>query len=402
MAASNLTFQPLYWIHHDCWKVIVPALNGGTPDIKNHWGHIHLFFVGYNPSEKGPDAFSGEQSYHFSVDDLWGPRSGDANQQLPYRVIGTPKWYFHVQEVWRRMYVQPWDDEVQAPAGTILNRRGVRWDASSHTFGPFREGHKFFPLFVDGSRTLPVEYYADESRDQQKRDNWPMAQAKARMGSKYVEQLWIPPEGTADAIRGERGGEDTYPDSIYIHPLIEYQKVVQLNWERFPGWEAEHDVDSDNFGDGWDIDLALPLRVNGKYNSPFGPTNGVVRPIGEYFGSDSKGNPLVPLSQRPKNRKADRHPPKPPDDTRGGYDYYWGELGMKEEESEQPVAFVDPTHRGDGVWVQQCLGGIIQARAVVTIESKLGGRSEITVGSTQYLPDAAFAGTDQLAPASEP
>jgi hypothetical protein len=74
-----------------------------------------------------------------------------------------------VQEIWRRIYIQNWDYRIAALRGVI------KYDASQphQTFGPFREGLGYSPYWIDaGGRTLPIEYFTDESHTRQFRDNY--------------------------------------------------------------------------------------------------------------------------------------------------------------------------------------------------------------------------------------
>jgi hypothetical protein len=165
---------------------------------------------------------------------------------------------------------------------------------------------------------------------------------------------------------------------------------VQLNWERLPGWEARDKSDTE-FGDGWSLSVTVPFvdLLTGKYNSPFGPEPGVCKPAGDYFGVNQKGEPLVADDKRfhhnpvSYSQASPYTPPEQPPETSG-----------------QHVQFHNP-HTTDGRWVQQCLGGIVQGRALVTVEHRLGGRQDIWVSDSQYLPSTAFSGTDQMSPAQE-
>jgi hypothetical protein len=153
-----------------------------------------------------------------------------------------------------------------------------------------------------------------------------------------------------------------------------------------------------NFGDGWSIEVQIPFvdpRTK-KYRSPFAASPGVVDPAGIYH------NDLVKEEDQLKNRKTENDPPNPaiPTDP-GGYDYKNRPFGLSPEDSEAKTKFANPyPDRTDGRWVQQCLGGIVQAKALVTIESKLNnagpaGYQQVWVTATQYMPQDKFAGSDQ-------
>ena len=69
------------------------------------------------------------------------------------------------------------------------------------------------------------------------------------------------------------------------------------------------------------------------------------------------------------------------------------------ETSGQLLTFQDPyVNQVDGRWVQQCLGGMVQARALVTIEHRLGGPRDIWVSTAQYIPATPFSGIDNMQP----
>src|SRR5690242_8507489 len=100
---TGLQFQPLYWVHHDCWRY---QTFSGDPNPHYHYGHVHFFMLGYKWDPENADAFTGSQTFRFEIKDIWGPRSSDPNQSLSYRVIGSPKWYWRIEEIWRRVYIQ--------------------------------------------------------------------------------------------------------------------------------------------------------------------------------------------------------------------------------------------------------------------------------------------------------
>jgi hypothetical protein len=420
----GLSFYPLYWVHHDSW-IFYPG-NGDPP--RYHWGHLHWFMLGYTWKDDNSDAFTGSQSFQFDIKDLWGPRSLDPNQSLPYTIVGTPKWYWNIEEIWRRVYIQKWDERVViADNAVIIGRRGIRWDACdpAKTLGPFREGNQYAPVFMHPSRTLPIEYFKDNNKTQDARDNLVSDKAKSLIDAwnagPYGE---IFPKTYDPSYYNLNFGYETpniptYPDALYIYPTIEYQKVTQLNWERMPTWEGLHDKDATNFGDGWSNAVTVPFinPATQTYNSPFGPLPGVVTPIGQYFGTHTDGSDLVDPTKRPMHRIRSDGPPSPaPVNYPGGSDYLMEPFGLpafKDNYSQwndylgfplphdsrpnlsgTPMAFADP-YGGDGKWVQQCIGGMVQVKAEVTLQHKLGGQSTVWVQAVQLLPSVPFAGTDQ-------
>src|ERR1035437_566285 len=131
ITGTGIKFYPLFWKFDDQWQFFIPpSFPGGAPTIFDHFGHLHFFMLGYDPAKDSGDAFSGQQQYRFNIQDVWGPRSSDPNQNSLYRVVGKPKWYFQVTELWRRVFVQPWEVGTNA---------GIRYDASDKFMGPFRE-----------------------------------------------------------------------------------------------------------------------------------------------------------------------------------------------------------------------------------------------------------------------
>ena len=117
----SLTFYPLYWIYHDGWKFketktySMPDGKGGTITVDkskefNQPGHIHFFMPDLPSSSVTTQAYKGEQVYNFKLEDTWGPNSKDPNQAKNITLIGKPIWRFYIEEYWRRIYVQPWDD----------------------------------------------------------------------------------------------------------------------------------------------------------------------------------------------------------------------------------------------------------------------------------------------------
>lgn len=172
-----LRFSPLYWVYHDNWQfdetILVKDANGNLipkTTTYDHAGHIHFFMMDYNSLKNASQqAYSGSQEYSFSVEDVWGPNSTDPNQTRSYKLIGKPRWYFYIEEYWRRVYIQPWD--VEDYTEKYLNhpgRIGLKYDASKpeHSFGPFREGGGLYFFDTELNRTLPVEYWLDEEKTQ--------------------------------------------------------------------------------------------------------------------------------------------------------------------------------------------------------------------------------------------
>lgn len=88
----------------------------------------------------------------------------------------------------------------------------------------------------------------------------------------------------------EDGARRHYPDDKYISPIIEYQKIIRLNWERLPGneqdeafiqanWKTDKTC---NWGDGFSITVSSPFTINEEIQSPFSDSSKITKPIGEY------------------------------------------------------------------------------------------------------------------------
>ena len=95
----------------------------------------------------------------------------------------------------------------------------------------------------------------------------------------------------------EDGARRVYSDNLYISPIIEYQTVVQLDYERLPeAGDSDRGIDiwtdrSGAFGDGFKVSVEIPFKRNGIIQSPFSDDKKKVYPIGVYFHgkvSDSK------------------------------------------------------------------------------------------------------------------
>jgi hypothetical protein len=396
---SGLKFHPLYWSFHDQW---IYFTNIFMSHWYHHWGHLHFFLLGYDFSKANRDAFSGQQRFQFTATDLWGPRSLDPNQARQYTVIGTPKWYFKVTELWRRVFVQPWDTVTDTG-----RRVGVKWDASPRdkVKGPFREGRLpdgqtfYAPYWLAGARSLPIEYFRDASNSQANRENYVADRAQALLGDDYVDETYNLQHGASleHTEPPHPAAKPPFSDALYIHPIIEYQAVTQLDWETLP-WRPADVADikdaTNTYGDGWKVEVTVPFKdpATGIYRSPFTTVPNTVLPFGQYNELVLPGSrKLVPLDKRLKHREASYAPENPE-----------GPLDLPEEKSQQILTeWHNPWGEAGsgGRIVQQCLGGVVQARAKVILEHKMGGRRQVTVESTQYLPTTDFSGSDQDQPA---
>lgn len=86
----------------------------------------------------------------------------------------------------------------------------------------------------------------------------------------------------------EDGARRHYPDDMFVSPIIEYQKIIYDG--RLPGKEQDEEFIQANWrtaknprwGDGFDVDIGIPMKKQGEVQSPFSDKNNVTKPIGEY------------------------------------------------------------------------------------------------------------------------
>ena len=89
----------------------------------------------------------------------------------------------------------------------------------------------------------------------------------------------------------EDGARRLYSDENFISPIIEYQKIIRLNWERLPGNEQEQsylqehyeDDTEGNWGDGFEVKVSIPFTIDNEIQSPFSDNSKITQPIGKYF-----------------------------------------------------------------------------------------------------------------------
>ena len=430
MANSGLIFHPLYWIYHDFWTFSnqVAASEGRYQTVYYpHAGHIHFFMMNF-PVQNNPiqQAYSGAQTYNFSLSNQWASGSSDPNQQQNAKIVGSPKWYFYIEEYWRRVYIQQWQNFDNPSTPGVVGKKGLMYDASlpAHTRGPFREGKGSYFFTTNLNRTLPVEYWRDELKtkrdhllrygdgvDSSKQLVWDFKNdypVQVKTTGTWYEQFqgWdgfpIPRAANATgdmSINGttyvntftdeDEARNQGYPDRQYMTPAIEYQKVVQLNWERLPGWQ-ERDVDNEmtgtTFGDGFSLQISSPYTVNNVIQSPFSDDKGNVAPPGTYFHNN------VPDANKLKFRS----------------DNYWhqGEAVPStlyyptQSQMGNVATFNKPNSAWatDGMWVEQCLGALVQAKARIIVEDNYGGRTAYWINNTAFSSTDSFIGADNSDP----
>lgn len=486
MNNNGLVIYPLYWIYHDNWfnrEWSHDRYRGWESHDTIHYGHMHFFMPDYgfkNNSLMGK-AYEGSQTFNFSLESLCGPNSGDINDAKNVEIVGTPKWYFEVTEYWRRVYIQPWDDKNQnVNIESPILRKGIKYDAShaDHTYGPFREGKNFFFMWSQHARALPIEYY--KSSDFKTRDNillgdtyeLPrpddekyeptytkfaipnggtserfMTRFYPKFDSYWLTDVYTPEEAESQYKRASMMGaiynpetqryeysysfgsfQKTFGDMRYLYPVIEYQKVKQLDFERLEGWQVR---DANGIGDGFEVSITLPFKKNGKIQSPFSSESGV-SPYGTYHNNFDINNPDK-IRKYPLIDKCDID--------WGRYDYvlfegenessivqsnihmhkssipgnnsynnpryvYRGqgrntdtsldEYRTPDELKGTNVMFRIPEGMtGDGIWVEQFLGGVVRAKAEVKWRDNFGGEKTSTVTTTKFFLNEEFEGLDQ-------
>lgn len=498
----SLEFMPLYWVYHDFWKyqsLTHQYTRDGvktTENIFDHYGHMHFFIPGfYTQQANTQQAYSGTQVYNFNLIDLWSPNSNDINQQNNIRIIGKPKWYFYIEQYWRRIYIQDWDYKDNSNRPGFLGKKGIKYDASlpQHTKGIYRQTKDNYFFYTDLCRTLPIQYWKNQSktvRDHYLRMNnrtnqYRMFYEQLGLGSDgsnawyktlenisvptwdfsndyptlkdpsivptandddnlieytdfytHFDEFTIPRKSMVDSIAnyniaefnketgklnkqlykrayGDESGArlSAHPDRYYIHPIIEYQKVIHKNWQRMDGWE-QRDVQSEQtgqqFGDSYNYTITIPFtrNINGQEHiqSPFSDDNGKVYPAGMYMHNvvpqsnklkynltkGKNGNPLF------NNYEMQFYYKKPRDtwhypmiDQIGTYD---GKNDILFTNWAGPSYYENYL---DGMWVQQCLGAIVKAKVKVITQDNYGGRTTNWVETTAFQLDQEFVGKDQ-------
>jgi hypothetical protein len=365
---------------------------------------MHFWMMGFDALDSNQQAYTGNQIYEFSLQDQWSPRSSDVNQQQNFRIVGLPKWYFHVEEYWRRVYIQQWEhiDNDNVMPGDV-GKRGIMYDASKsfHTFGPFREGKDNFFMRSDLARGLPIEYWKNEGK--YIRDHY-LRYGDGVLGrNQFVynfqkdididenRDLWTIPVGEVTGPEYDRNGyvhqgnineinahRSAYPDHFYLSPTLEYQKVVHLDWERLPGYserDKENEETGEAFGDGFEIQISIPFTIDGEIQSPFS-MNKVVSPPGTYHHGVVKDEDKLKYKEL-SNPPSEYDPPT--------------------ALAGQSVQYNEPNNSWpiDGKWVEQCLGAVVQAKAKVILEDNWGGRFTNWVHATQFVVKEEFEGKDQ-------
>ncbi|MCK9279257.1 MAG: hypothetical protein M0P71_01325 [Melioribacteraceae bacterium] len=466
--SDNLEFYPLYVIYHDQWGFRdwnFYNQGGWIPSNQRpHRGHCHFFMLGHEPELDGASrAFSGSQSYNFSIEDEWSIRSKDPNKTDNVVILGTPKWYFYIEEYWRRVYIQPWDSRKNKYINGDIGKTGIKYDASSnaHTFGPFRECKGNFFFFNNMARTISIEYYSNELKTERDHylkggnNKWNIDDFTKNGDTDFIipRNFWCGGDnglidGPIDEIKGRDFG---YQDSYYIYPTIEYQVVNHLNWERLYGWQ-DRDIDENIFGDGLEVQVSIPYKIDGKIQSPFSDDDGNVYPVGSYFHNFEENNPdrvlKYPTIDEVDSLTYETLITEDSNEvksiilvdveltivnwgdgssenitTSGEIEHIYSEPGtysvsilkkdtnpvndkwrIPDELKGQKVVWSIPSNissKLDGMWVEQCLGGIVRAKALVTIQDNFGGKKEVWITANNFIVNENFSGIDQGEPLNE-
>lgn len=169
----SIQFKPLYWVYHDFWNYQSRTWTQTKDGIKTttktfpHYGHMHFFIPGfYTEQASTAQAYTGTQTYNFDLEQLWSPNSKDPNQQYNFRIVGKPKWYFYIEQYWRRIYIQNWDYKDNSLGGSFIGKKGIKYDASlpQHTRGIYRQTKNNYFFYTDLCRTLPIQYWKDQNK----------------------------------------------------------------------------------------------------------------------------------------------------------------------------------------------------------------------------------------------
>lgn len=74
------------------------------------------------------------------------------------------------------------------------------------------------------------------------------------------------------------------------------------------------------------------------------------------------------------------------------------EYRIPDELKGKPCIFKVPEGmKEDGIWVEQCLGGIVKARATIKYRNNFGKEGIMEVTETKLILDEKFEGSDQNA-----
>lgn len=456
---GTLQFLPLHWIYHDFWDYskthwgTVGGYPAQIPINATHKGHVHFFMPGYDVYNNATQqAFVGKQVYEFNLDEIWSPNSSDPNQQFNFRIVGKPKWYFYIEEFWRRIYLQNWENIDNHKRHSHIGKKGVKWDCANpknqteaNKFGPFREHRGNYFYDTDLARTLPIEYWLNEEKTRRDHflrynkqgsefdienpfiwdyeDSYPKRIKTPALGDSWADcyskfDNWTLPRGkkaTGDYCFDNHAHAETnkhlsfsdedkarntgYPDREYFCPTIEYVCSKQLNFERLSGWEKndkEDEITGEDFGDGYRFNIEIPYTVDGVVQSPFSNDKRVVKPVGEYFHEFvTSENQNGVNEQRAKFERL-----------RFRDDGYWEELDENKkhltkhyptlEQKGELATFNIPegNWKTDGRWVEQCLGAFIQAKVKVITEDIFGGRTTHWVTASSLDFQEPFEGVE--------
>lgn len=480
--SDSIEFFPLYVIYHDQWGFRDWARNydgGWTPTLHHsHRGHCHFFMLGFNiETASSSRAYGGVQSYSLELEDIWSTRSKDPNKTDNVRVIGQPKWFFEIEEYWRRVYIQSWDSTSNT-GKQKMEKRGIKYEASSphHTFGPFREmrngmdnstprksSTNFF-FFNNMSRALPLEYFKNEAKTT--RDHflkggdciwnldWDKPDVNGDVFNRNGDTPYVIPKnfwcggditGVESPTQESPSRRYGYSDQMYAYPLIEYQVVQQLipTSSRQDGWESVPDAE------GFSVNVEIPFSISGEVQSPFSENNGATAPIGTYCHDfdrkypdrvlryplvdyvDSLTTEVVITTEMNEKKSLEFADIALREvswgdglseniTTIGIFEHTYSAIGTytisvlkkdtdvandewripNELKGKKVVWSVPEELNGkmDGMWVEQCLGGVVKSKVLVTIEDNFGGVKEVWITANNFVVDEKFSGMDQGGP----
>jgi hypothetical protein len=159
------------------------------------------------------------------------------------------------------------------------------------------------------------------------------------------------------------------------------------------------------FSSGYDTEVRIPFKKNGFAQSPFSDDAGKVYPIGIYQHDFAEKFPDLILRNRSSNS-----PITPPSEGLWSFNqnkdniyFNTNDYDIPPELLGQPVQWHVPSHMAgnmDGLWVEQCLGGIVDPMILIGVEDNFGGVRDVWISSKQFNVTAPFEGCDQNVPST--
>ena len=137
-----------------------------------------------------------------------------------------------------------------------------------------------------------------------KRQIYTIPQGKEAREEAGADHHFIPIHPRANSYTEQDGARRLYCDDKFISPIIQYQKIVRLNWDRLPKFQQEEKIYKFEpsfkhveektvnakwrtekvctWGDGFNVEVSIPFQINGEIQSPFSGQDHKTLPIGQY------------------------------------------------------------------------------------------------------------------------